>query len=122
MQPAVDGLSEIIATLNFQDPTVPIIANTTAQPLTTAEQVKAELLNQLCNGVQWQRSFESMVDNGSSTFIEIGPGKVLSGLIRRIDKNVETLNIGDAEAIKNTKLPYFLSSKEEENKGGKVDK
>ncbi len=100
MQPAVDGMSEIIATLDFQDPTVSIIANTTAQPLTTAEQVKAELLNQLCNGIQWQRSIEYMVDNGMSTFIEIGPGKVLSGLIKRINKNVNTLNIGDAEAIK----------------------
>ncbi|MFC2021889.1 ACP S-malonyltransferase [Chloroflexota bacterium] len=101
MQPAVDGISEIIATLDFQDPTVPIIANTTAQPLTTAEQVKAELLSQLCNGVQWQRSIEYMIDNGVSTFIEIGPGKVLSGLIKRINKDVNTLNIGDAEAIKN---------------------
>ena len=101
MQPAVDGMSEIIATLDFQDPTVPIIANITAQPLTTAEQVKAELLEQLCHGVQWQRSIEYMVDDGVSTFVEIGPGKVLSGLIKRINKNVNTLNIGDAEAVRN---------------------
>ena len=101
MQPAVDGMSEIIATLDFQDPTVPIIANITAQPLTTAEQVKAELIEQLCNGVQWQRSIEYMVDDGVSTFVEIGPGKVLSGLIKRINKNVNTLNIGDAEAVRN---------------------
>jgi len=101
MQPAVDGMSEIIGTLNFQDPTVPIIANTTAQPLTTAEQVKSELITQLCNGIQWQRSIEHMVDNGVSTFIEIGPGKVLSGLIKRINKDVNTLNIGDVEGIKN---------------------
>ncbi len=101
MQPAADGLSEIIATLPFQDPTVPIIANTTAQPLTTAEQVKAELIKQLCNGVQWQRSIEYMVDDGVATFIEIGPGKVLSGLIKRINKDVNTLNIGDVESIKN---------------------
>jgi len=103
MQSAVDGMSEIIATLNFQEPTVPIIANTAAQPLTTAKQVKAELITQLCNGIQWQRSIEYMVDNGVSTFIEIGPGKVLSGLIKRINKNVNTLNIGDVAAIKNLK-------------------
>ena len=100
MQPAVDGMSEVIATLDFQQPTVPIIANTTAQPLTTAEQVKVELIEQLCNGIQWQRSIEYMVNDGVSTFIEIGPGKVLSSLIRRINKDVNTLNIGDAEAIK----------------------
>ena len=100
MQSAVDGLSEIIATLPFHEPIIPIIANTTAQPLTTAEQVKAELLRQLCNGVQWQRSIEYMVNGGVSTFIEIGPGKVLSGLIRRINKEAKTVNIGDVNAVR----------------------
>jgi [acyl-carrier-protein] S-malonyltransferase len=68
--------------------------------MTTTEQVKTELLRQLCNGIQWQRSIEYMRNNGVSTFIEIGPGKVLSGLIKRIDRNVETLNIGDVPTIK----------------------
>lgn len=101
MQPAVDGMSEIIAGLSFHDPVIPVIANTTARPLTNAEEVKAELLRQLCNGIEWQRSIEYMITEGSPVFIEIGPGKVLSGLIKRIDKNVKTLNIGDAEAINN---------------------
>jgi len=101
MQSAVDGMSEIVDTLSFRKPLIPIIANTTAQPLTTAEQVKTELLKQWCNSVQWQRSGEYMVNDGVSTFIEIGPGKVLSGLIMRIDKNVKTLSIGDAAAISN---------------------
>jgi [acyl-carrier-protein] S-malonyltransferase len=100
MQSAVDGLSEIIPTLDFQEPAVPVIGNTTAQPLAAGEEVKAELLRQLCNGVQWQRSIEYMIDNGVSRFVEIGPGKVLTGLIRRINRDVETLNIGDVEAIK----------------------
>ena len=101
MQSAVDGLSKIIDTIPFDEPVIPVIANTTAQPMTNAEQVKAELLRQLCNGVQWQRSIEYMVNDGVSTFIEIGPGEVLSGLIRRINKEAKTVNIGDAEAIKN---------------------
>ena len=101
MQSAVDGMSEIIATLSFHDPVIPIIANTTAQPLASAETVKAELLRQLCHGIDWQRSIEYRVSEGVSTFIEIGPGKVLSGLIKRIDKNVKTVNIGDAETIRN---------------------
>ena len=101
MQPAVDGMAEIIATLSFADPAVSIIANTTAQPLTTAESVKEELLRQLCNCVQWQRSVEYMVSDGVSTFIELGPGKVLAGLIKRIDKDVKIVNIGDADAIRN---------------------
>ena len=100
MQLAVDGISEIIATLSFREATTPVIANTTAEPITTAEQVAAELLRQLCNCVQWQRSVEYMIDNGVSTFIEIGPGKVLTGLIKRISKDVTTLNIGDVQAIR----------------------
>jgi [acyl-carrier-protein] S-malonyltransferase len=102
MQPAVDGMTEIIATLPFAEPSVPIIGNTTAQPLVTAESIKQELLTQLCHCIQWQRSVEYMAGDGVSTFIELGPGKVLAGLIKRIDKNVKILNIGDAEAIKNT--------------------
>jgi [acyl-carrier-protein] S-malonyltransferase len=100
MQPAVDGMAEIIATLSFAEPTVSIIGNTTAQPLTTAESVKEELLRQLCNCVQWQRSVEYMVSDGVPTFIELGPGKVLAGLIKRIDKDVKIVNIGDADAIR----------------------
>jgi [acyl-carrier-protein] S-malonyltransferase len=100
MQPAVDGMAEIIATLSFAEPAVPIIGNTTAQPLTTANSVKEELLRQLCNCVQWQRSVEYMVTDGVSTFIELGPGKVLAGLIKRIDKDVKIVNIGDADAIR----------------------
>jgi len=100
MQPAVDGMAEILPTLTFREPTIPIIANTTAQPLTTSEAIKTELLEQLCNGVRWQGSIEYMLGNGVTGVIEIGPGKVLTGLMRRIDRSVETLNIGDAGAIR----------------------
>ncbi len=100
MQPAVDGITEVIARISFREPTIPIIANTTATPLTTAEEIKSELTRQLCHGVQWQRSIEYMANAGIDTFIEIGPGKVLSGLIKRINKNVNTVNIGDVKAIK----------------------
>jgi [acyl-carrier-protein] S-malonyltransferase len=100
MQPAVGGMSRVMAAVSFREPLTPIVANTTARAVTTVELVKEELLAQLCNGVQWQRSIEYMIDNGVSTFIEIGPGRVLSGLISRINRNVRTLNIGDAGALK----------------------
>ena len=106
MQPAAYGLAEIIANISFAEPLIPIIANTTAQPITNAELVKEELLRQLCYSVQWQRTIEYMIDNGVSTFIEIGPGRILSGLVKRINKNVKTINIGDAEDIKNIKAIY----------------
>jgi len=106
MQPAVDGMAEIIAPLSFGEPVIPIIANTTAQPLTTAELIKEELLRQLCNCIQWQPSVEYMVNDGVSTFIEIGPGRVLTGLIKRINKNVKIVNIGDVNAIRNIEAVY----------------
>ena len=96
---AKEGLIEIVDKLDFQNPAIPIIANVTAQPLTTGEQVKTELIDQLCNGVQWQRSIEYMRDNGVSACIEIGQGKVLTGLIKRIDRNITTNNIGIATDI-----------------------
>jgi [acyl-carrier-protein] S-malonyltransferase len=101
MQPAIDGLAKAIAKLELKDPATPIIGNTTARRLTTAAAVREELLNQLGNCVQWQRSVEYMIGQGVATFIEIGPGKVLAGLIRRIDRDVKMLNIGDAESVRN---------------------
>ena len=101
MQPAADGLSKVIASLFFQEPVVSIVGNITAKPLTTAELVKEELLTQLCNCIQWQHSIEYMIDEGVSTFVEIGPGKVLTGLIKRINRSAKLVNIGDADAVKN---------------------
>ncbi len=100
MQSAVDGMAEVVVTLPFKEPGIPIIGNTSAQPLTTAEAVKEELLKQLCNPGQWQRSIEYMIDNGATTFIEIGPGRVLSGLVKRINRDAETINVGDAESVR----------------------
>jgi [acyl-carrier-protein] S-malonyltransferase len=99
MKPAQDGLTEIIAELEFRDPDIPILANTTALPLTSGDQVKTELIDQLCNAVQWQRSVEYMINEGVTTFVEIGPGRVLSGLVKRINKEANLQNIGSIEAI-----------------------
>lgn len=101
MASAREGLAQVIAGVAFNDPSVPIIANTSAQPITRAAEIAPELTNQMLSSVQWQRSVEYMISNGVSTFAEIGPGKVLTGLIRRINKDVKTINIGDLEAIKN---------------------
>jgi [acyl-carrier-protein] S-malonyltransferase len=100
MQPAVDGMVKYIDATGFNNPSIPVIGNVTALPLATAEEVKSELKNQLLSPVQWQRSVEYMVKQGVTTFIEIGPGKVLTGLIKRINKEVATQNLGDLNAIK----------------------
>ncbi|MFC1917951.1 ACP S-malonyltransferase [Chloroflexota bacterium] len=101
MQPAYDGMSLIIPGMAFHDPAIPVIANTTAQPLTSSAVVKQELLDQLCNCVQWQRSVEYMIARGVTIFIEIGPGKVLTGLVKRINPDVATINISDAASVQN---------------------
>ncbi|MBN1366684.1 MAG: ACP S-malonyltransferase, partial [Dehalococcoidales bacterium] len=100
MKPAADGLSEIIKHTGFISPTIPIVANVTAQPITTVEQIKSELVDQLCTGVQWQHSIEYMVNHGVKMFIEIGPGKVLSGLNKRINADIINININDVASIK----------------------
>ena len=99
MQPAREGLAKVLAGIKFNDPKVPLIANTSAEPLTKAEQIGPELTNQLLNGVQWQKSVEYMLKEGVNTFAEIGPGKVLTGLIKRIKRDVNVLNIGDVQTI-----------------------
>ena len=99
MKSAQEGLTDIIASLEFRDPDIPVLANTSAQPLTKGDQVKTELIDQLCNGVQWQRSVEYMINDGVTTFVEIGPGRVLSGLVRRINKDVTLQNVGTAESV-----------------------
>jgi len=100
MQPAVEGMTQAISQLNFRDPSVPIVVNSTAQPVTTSAEIKQELLQQLSSCVQWQKSVEYMVGAGVSTFIEIGPGKVLNGLIKRIAQGAQILNVEDASSVK----------------------
>ncbi|MHB8104842.1 MAG: ACP S-malonyltransferase [Dehalococcoidales bacterium] len=101
MQPAVEGMIKYIDATDFKPPTIPVIGNVTALPLATPEDVKTELKKQLLSPVQWQRTIEYMIKQGVTTFIEIGPGRVLAGLVKRINKEVATQNLGDLAAIKN---------------------
>jgi [acyl-carrier-protein] S-malonyltransferase len=99
MQPAVAGMELAIANLKFNRPEVSLVGNTGAVSLAEAGDIEAELLKQLCNCVQWQRSVEYMAANGADTFVEIGPGRVLAGLIKRIDRSVSLVNVGDPAAV-----------------------
>jgi len=104
MEPAVEGMARAITDVKFRDPLVPIVVNSTAKPVATAEEIKQELLDQIANCVQWQKSVEYMVGAGVSTFVEVGPGQVLSGLIKRISKDARTVNVGDVSSVKDMKL------------------
>lgn len=95
MRPAADGMAKAISQVSFDDPAVPVVANSTAFPVFTVGEVKQELMTQLCSCVRWRHSVEFMAKSGVDTFVEIGPGRVLSGLIKRIDKDAQTINISD---------------------------
>jgi [acyl-carrier-protein] S-malonyltransferase len=99
MQPAADGLVNAIFAMNFNPPAIPLVGNASARPLVSVDEIKNELKEQLTHAVQWQKSVEYMMSQGIEMFVEIGPGKVLSGLIKRIQKGTKTLNIGDAQSI-----------------------
>ena len=100
MEPANEGIAKAVAGVTFQKAQVPIIANSTAQPVVTSEEVKEELLRQLCSPVRWQSSVEYMLEHGVTQFIEIGPGKVLTGLAKRINGDVKTVNLSDVPSLR----------------------
>ncbi len=100
MNPVIAEFREIVSSFKFQPPRIPIMANVTARPVNDVESIKEELVKQLRNCIQWQQSVENMVDMGVNTFYEIGPGKVLSGFIKRINPELQALNISGVEDIK----------------------
>lgn len=86
MEPAVEPFTEAIRQTPFSEPSVPVIGNTTARPLTDPEAIRAELAAQLTGSVRWTESMQFLRDQGVETFIEVGPGDVLTGLMKRIDR------------------------------------
>ncbi len=99
MEPARKGLIDAVQSLKFNDPTVPIVGNYTAEPLKSGDDIKNELISQICGCVQWNKSMQYMLLSGVARFYEIGPGKVLSGMLKRIDKSVEAYSVGDVNEI-----------------------
>ena len=73
--------------------------NCTAQPLKSAEEIRGELITQIASCVQWKRSVDFMIRLGVTNFLEIGPGKALAGMVKRIDRNANISNISDLESI-----------------------
>lgn len=99
MEPAQKGLAEALAKAEFRNPRIPIIGNTRAQKIERADEIQTELEEQLTSSVRWTQTVQYLIEQGVTRFIEIGAGDVLSGLVRRIDKNVETICIGMEEDI-----------------------
>ena len=99
MEPAKAGLVDAVKSLPFNDPTVPIVANCTGRPLSTGEEIRDELITQICSCVRWNDSIDYMLGSGVSQFIEVGPGRALSSMVKRIDISAEAISVGDIDAI-----------------------
>jgi [acyl-carrier-protein] S-malonyltransferase len=95
MQPAAEGMAVAVAGTPMRDPRVPIIANTTAEPITTAQVLREELVQQLVHSVQWLRTVQYLREHGVDSVIEFGPGRVLTGLTKRIDRGFAVHNVSD---------------------------
>lgn len=94
MKPAEDAMAEALAKADIAAPVVPVIANVTAERETDSDTIRNNLVQQVTGRVRWRESVATMTGLGVDTFVEIGAGKVLSGLVRRIDPEVSTLSIG----------------------------
>ncbi len=99
MHSAAEGLVKAVSECSFSHSHIPIVTNVTAEPVSQAEGLKQGILKQVCDCVKWQPSVEYMIDSGVSTFIEIGPGQVLTGLIKRINRNVNLINLNSCDSI-----------------------
>ena len=96
---AGERLGEVLSQVELHEPQIPYVANVTAQYVKSAAEVKELLTRQVSSSVRWQQSVEAMIADGVDTFIEIGPGKTLAGFMRKISRDVKTLNVEKLEDI-----------------------
>jgi [acyl-carrier-protein] S-malonyltransferase len=99
MQPAQERLAIDLAKLAFGDLSLPVVTNVDARPIIAGEDARDALIRQVTAPVRWLESVEFLIQQGVQTFIEVGPGKVLSGLVRQIDRSVRCINVADAAGL-----------------------
>lgn len=100
MADAEQGLRSELERLDLRDPDFPVVANVTAEPVRDAATARSLMLRQLTSPVRWAQSIERIAEDGARSFIELGPGRVLTGLLRRIDRELEGVALGEPEAIR----------------------
>jgi [acyl-carrier-protein] S-malonyltransferase len=108
MAEAAVAMRDILAAVSFHDPAVPLLANADARAITTADGARAELVEHLTAGVDWVRAVETMTAAGVDTFVEVGPGKVLTNLVKRIAPEATTVALEDALAADTFDLPFLV--------------
>jgi [acyl-carrier-protein] S-malonyltransferase len=102
MQPAQEEVARVLSTLTLADPRIPVAANVTGGLVTTAEAARDALIRQVTGAVRWVDCVQSLAGAGADLFIEVGPGKVLCGLLRQIDPGQKSLNVEDAASLETT--------------------
>lgn len=99
MEPASSHLKAMFETIVWNDAATPVISNVTAQPVQSADEMKELLIKQLYSPVLWQDCVEKMLELGVDTFIEVGPGKVLSGLVKKIDRKARIFSVSNESEV-----------------------
>jgi len=99
MKPAAEKFNDVLNQIQIENAKIPVIANVTASEMTEAVEIKEKLIEQLYSPVLWEDSVQKMIDLGVDTFIEIGPGKVLSGLVKKVNRTVRTFAVSDEETL-----------------------
>jgi [acyl-carrier-protein] S-malonyltransferase len=102
MQEAADLIASAYRHATFRAPTIPIVSNVTARPMTDPEEIRAIMSRQIASPVRWQECVEWMHANGVDTFIEAGVGEVLTGLIKRIVPDARCLRVVDSKTLDET--------------------
>lgn len=102
MQPAADNLAPVLEAISFNDLTVPLVNNAEASVLTSGAEARQSLVRQMYKSVQWEQSVRLMLGQGIDTFVEVGPGKVLAGLMRRIERNAKCHTVNDLATLEST--------------------
>jgi [acyl-carrier-protein] S-malonyltransferase len=110
MQPAQDRLAVDLRALTFNDPKFPVIKNIDAEQVTSGEAAREALIHQVTGSVQWESSMKTLIATGVDLFVELGPGKVLCGLMRQIDREKKCLNVEDEASLEAT-LAHFEQAK-----------
>ncbi len=107
MAEAATGMSHVLEPIAFADPRIPLLANADATPITTAEGARGELIDHLTRGVDWVAAVQRMTADGVTTFIEVGPGKVLTGLVKRIAPEANSIAVDEAGATGAIAVPFL---------------
>ena len=100
MKKAADNLAQVVDGVIMQTPTIPVVSNVTSEILVEVDDIKHELVQQVTSSVQWEQNVEKLIEQGVTVFIECGPGKVLTGLVKKINRNVQTYCVYDEASLK----------------------